>query len=193
MPPISNYIISALLSKGCGIIGLWGFNKGMKHKKISVPSFIILVLLGLALYFSSGKLDTVLPKVGTESLQVQAVKSQPLPVSKAQPGGKDEVFAYILTQGKLPDYYITKAEARKLGWSSGSLEPFVPGKLIGGDYFGNFEGLLPSQTGREWKEADIDNFGKSSRGAKRIVFSNDGLIYYTADHYSSFTKLGKID
>ena len=165
----------------------------MKHKKISVPSLIILVLLGFAFYFSSGKLDRVLPKESSNSFKVQDAASR-LPIDKIrQPGSKEEVFSYIQANGKLPDYYLTKAEARKLGWSGGSLEPFAQGKLIGGDYFGNFEGLLPSQSGRKWTEADIDNFGKSSRGSKRMVFSNDGLIYYTSDHYASFTKLGEVN
>ncbi len=100
---------------------------------------------------------------------------------------KDEVALYIHTYGKLPKNFITKNEARKLGWEGGSLEPYAPGKCIGGDYFGNYEGLLP--TDRKYTECDIDTLGAKSRGAKRIVFSNDGLIYYTDDHYESFTLL----
>lgn len=102
---------------------------------------------------------------------------------------KDEVALYIHTYGKLPSNYITKAEAEKLGWSGGSLEKYAPGKAIGGDKFGNYEGLLPKKTGRTYTECDIDTNGASSRGAKRIVFSNDGLIYYTDNHYDSFTLL----
>lgn len=84
---------------------------------------------------------------------------------------------------------ITKNEAENLGWSGGSLEPYAPGCSIGGGYFGNYEGLLPKKKGRKYYECDIDTRGKKSRGAKRIVFSNDGLIYYTDDHYESFTLL----
>ncbi len=102
---------------------------------------------------------------------------------------KDEVALYIHTYGKLPSNFITKNEARDLGWDGGSLEPYAPGKSIGGDYFGNYEGLLPEKRGRKYTECDIDTKGRSSRGEKRIVFSNDGLIYYTDDHYSSFTLL----
>lgn len=102
---------------------------------------------------------------------------------------KDDVALYIHTYGKLPQNFITKNEARDLGWEGGGLEDYAPGKCIGGDYFGNFEGLLPEKDGREYTECDIDTLGKSSRGAKRIVFSNDGLIYYTDDHYESFTLL----
>lgn len=102
---------------------------------------------------------------------------------------KDDVSLYIYTYSRLPKNYITKREAQALGWSGGSLEPYAPGKSIGGDRFGNREGVLPKQSGRSYKECDIDTLGKASRGAKRIVFSNDGLIYYTEDHYASFEKL----
>ena len=102
---------------------------------------------------------------------------------------KDEVALYIHVYGKLPGNFITKKDAEKLGWSGGSLEGYAPGKSIGGSRFGNYEGLLPEKAGRTYTECDIDTAGKSSRGAKRIVFSNDGLIYYTDDHYESFTLL----
>lgn len=102
---------------------------------------------------------------------------------------KDDVALYIHTYGHLPDNYITKKEAEKLGWSGGSLEPYAPGKCIGGSRFGNYEGLLPEKDGRSYTECDIDTLGAEKRGAKRIVFSNDGLIYYTNDHYESFELL----
>ena len=101
----------------------------------------------------------------------------------------EDVALYIHTYGHLPSNFITKKEAREGGWNGGSLEPYFPGKCIGGDYFGNKEGLLPKADGRKWTECDIDTLGADSRGAKRIVFSNDGLIYYTEDHYESFTLL----
>ena len=96
---------------------------------------------------------------------------------------------YIHTYGHLPSNFITKKQAEALGWTGGSLEPFAPGKAIGGGYFGNYEGKLPDAKGRKWTECDVNTAGKKSRGAERIVFSNDGLIYYTADHYESFTLL----
>lgn len=102
---------------------------------------------------------------------------------------KDDVALYIHTYKKLPANFITKAEAEGYGWSGGSVEPYYDGGAIGGDRFGNREGLLPRADGRVYYECDIDTLGKSSRGAKRIVFSNDGLIYYTDDHYESFTLL----
>lgn len=102
---------------------------------------------------------------------------------------KEDVALYIHTYGKLPKNFIKKSEAKKLGWEGGSLEPYAPGRSIGGDRFGNYEGLLPEAEGRRYTECDIDTMGRSSRGAKRIVFSNDGLIYYTGDHYKSFELL----
>lgn len=102
---------------------------------------------------------------------------------------KEEVALYIHLYGKLPGNYITKREAEALGWPGGSLEPYAPGKSIGGSRFGNYEGLLPDAKGRTWTECDIDTAGRNSRGAKRIVFSNDGLIYYTGDHYETFELL----
>ena len=101
---------------------------------------------------------------------------------------RDNVALYIHTYGHLPGNYITKKDAEALGWSGGSVDRYAKGKAIGGDYFGNYEGLLPKKNGRKYYECDIDTKGRS-RGAKRIIFSNDGLIFYTDDHYESFTQL----
>jgi len=101
----------------------------------------------------------------------------------------EDVSLYLFIYGKLPENYITKKEARELGWEGGSVEKYAPGYAIGGDTFGNREGLLPNAPGRVYYECDIDTNGSNSRGAKRIVFSNDGLIYYTEDHYESFILL----
>jgi ribonuclease T1 len=103
---------------------------------------------------------------------------------------RDDVALYIHTYGTLPGNFITKADARALGWTGGALARYAPGKSIGGDLFGNFEGLLPKAAGRVYHECDIDTGEASaSRGARRIVFSSDGLVYYTGDHYQSFTLL----
>ena len=102
---------------------------------------------------------------------------------------KDDVALYLYLYGDLPQNFITKKEAQKLGWSGGGLDDYAYGKCIGGDYYGNYEGLLPEKKGRSYHECDIDTLHKKSRGAKRIVYSTDGLIYYTDDHYESFELL----
>ena len=102
---------------------------------------------------------------------------------------RDDVALYLHTYGQLPGNFITKAEARALGWPGGGLAEYAPGKCIGGDEFGNYEGVLPDVPGRTYYECDIDTLGADSRGAKRIVFSDDGNIYYTQDHYETFTLL----
>ena len=101
---------------------------------------------------------------------------------------KEEVAAYIDTYHKLPSNYITKKEAKALGWSGGSVEKYAPGKCIGGDTFTNRQSILPIN--HEYKECDIDTLGASSRGPKRIVYSTDDFeVYYTGDHYASFEHL----
>ena len=103
---------------------------------------------------------------------------------------KEEVAAYIYEFEHLPSNYITKKEAKALGWESskGNLQKVAPGKSIGGDRFGNYEGLLPDKKGRTWTECDI-NYEGGRRNGERIIFSNDGLIYYTDDHYNTFEQL----
>ena len=103
---------------------------------------------------------------------------------------KEDVAAYIHRFGHLPDNFITKKEAKNAGWvsSKGNLSEAAPGKSIGGDRFGNYEGILPEKEGRQYYECDIDSDG-GYRGAKRIVYSDDGLVYYTEDHYETFELL----
>lgn len=102
---------------------------------------------------------------------------------------KDEVALYLYTYHHLPSNYMTKKEARKKGWDGGALNQTIKGKCIGGDYFGNNEGLLPDVPGREYHECDIDTLNKKKRGSKRIIWSDDWNIYYTDDHYESYTHL----
>lgn len=101
-----------------------------------------------------------------------------------------EVADYLHQYGHLPDNFITKQEAKQLGWDSqdGNLDQVAPGMSIGGDSFGNREGLLPREKGRKYYECDV-NYAGGYRGGERIIYSNDGLIFYTDDHYKSFTQL----
>lgn len=101
----------------------------------------------------------------------------------------EDVALYLHLYGHLPQNFITKKDAHALGWNGGGLDDYADGKCIGGDRFGNYEGFLPDAPGREYHECDIDTLHAASRGAKRIVYSNDGLIYYTEDHYESFILL----
>ena len=98
----------------------------------------------------------------------------------------ESVVLYLETYDKLPSNFITKSEAKALGWEGGSVEYYKEGAAIGGDKFGNREGILPDNN---YTECDIDTNGKDSRGACRLVFSDDGQYYYTEDHYESFTEI----
>lgn len=177
------------------------------NKKKLVSSILALVFV-LGLFFVNSVLDKFLPETGdigitqestgwTDPTEAQKPTETTKPTEGSQPTldrngsytTKEDVALYIHLYGELPSNFITKNEARDLGWEGGGLEDYAPGKCIGGDRFGNYEGLLPSAKGRTWTECDIDTLGKNSRGAKRIVFSNDGLIFYTDDHYESFTQL----
>ncbi|MBR3357802.1 MAG: ribonuclease [Solobacterium sp.] len=126
-----------------------------------------------------------------------APTAEPEPTSEPEPlidedgiyDTKDEVALYLYTYHHLPSNFMTKKEARKKGWESGALNRTIKGMCIGGDTYSNYEGLLPKVRGRKYYECDIDTLHAKSRGAKRIVWSNDWNIYYTEDHYDSFTLL----
>lgn len=156
-------------------------------KKRKVQALLLLAVFLLAGLLGGCDFYAVMPISGTGN-----ISSDNAVVEISEDGTydtKDEVALYIDTYGHLPDNYITKSEAKKAGWSGGELESYCPGKCIGGDKFGNREGNLPDKKGRVWYECDIDTLGAKERGAKRIVYSNDGLIYYTQDHYETFELL----
>jgi len=176
-------------------------------KKIAKVLFLLLaliMLMGLAACSAQDVADAVEIVSDVVEIVEEIEKAEPAEDSPAPPEeipeeavldpdgsytSKEDVALYIHTYGCLPSNFMTKKEAREGGWEGGSLERYFPGMCIGGDYFGNREGLLPEAKGREWTECDINTLGADSRGAERIVFSNDGLIYYTDDHYESFTLL----
>ena len=160
----------------------------MKKKILSGVGALILAVLYLFFGMGGDQPEATEPTLPQESISANAT-TEPILSEDGSYTSKDDVALYIHLYGCLPDNFITKNEARDLGWESGGLEEYAPGKCIGGDRFGNYEGLLPEAQGRTWTECDIDTLGKDSRGAKRIVFSNDGLIYYTDDHYESFELL----
>lgn len=127
------------------------------------------------------------PDAAPDETPEPADDAAPLPDPDGSYTTRDDVALYLLAYGELPPNFITKKEARALGWSGGGLDDYAPGKCIGGDVFGNYEGLLPADA--SYHECDIDTLGASSRGAKRLVYTDDGLIYYTDDHYESFTLI----
>lgn len=144
---------------------------------MALKKWISTLLIILATLLFAGCSLQSLPDIG--SSQAGAAQTQ-----------FDEVAEYISEHHELPDYYITKKEARELGWkpSEGNLDKVAPGKSIGGDVFQNREGLLPKKKGRTWYEADI-NYSGGTRGSDRILYSNDGLIYKTTDHYQTFEQI----
>ena len=151
-------------------------------------SWALAAAAGLALAFSVVARPSKAPASPAPS---PAAASAQAPIAKdGEYTSKDEVALYIRTyKGALPRNFITKREARALGWTGGPLEPFAPGKSIGGDRFGNYERRLPPLSGSFYKECDIDTKGRP-RGAKRLVFTQKGnRIYYTQDHYKTFTEV----
>src|SRR5690606_15517812 len=147
-------------------------------------TFSTLFLVFLALYaFLKKVYDGVLPYGGAISDPITDT------IAIDELTREDVVVPYVRMHKKLPDYYVTKSEARKRGWiaSEGNLCEVLPGKAIGGDVFANREGQLPKAAKRVWYEADL-NYRCGRRNAHRLLYSNDGLIYVTYDHYKNFEK-----
>lgn len=123
----------------------------------------------------------------------QADVPSPTSVALSRDGSytsKDDVALYLHTYGKLPPNFISKTKARKAGWDpqKGNLNEVCPGKSIGGSVFYNDDHALPDAPGRTWHECDV-NYQGGHRGPERIVYSTDGLVYYTPDHYKTFEQL----
>ena len=181
-----------------------------KRKKNSVYNSLIVLMLVLALMISfftgfvkyekttvvdkEERLTTAFHQISDKSdkdvtAENETDESTDKPDEKGTYTSKEDVARYINAYGKLPDNFITKDEARDLGWPGGNLQSYAPGKSIGGDYFGHYEGKLPKRKGLSYHECDIDTMGKKSRGSKRLIYGTDGSIYYTDDHYESFEML----
>lgn len=177
----------------------------MKNKNLLY--LLIGIVIGLVLGLMIGKSfakPTVVNEVAYETTEPTALPSEeptttPIPEVTEEPSeaiidehgtydSKEDVALYIHTYNRLPDNYMTKKEARKYGWEGGALHLVVDGMCIGGDVFTNYEEVLPEIDGTYY-ECDIDTLTKKKRGAKRIVFSDEGDIYYTSDHYETFEKL----
>jgi len=123
----------------------------------------------------------------------RAAAPQALPDFAAGAGLRDvagfvETVESLRSAHRLPERYVAKDAAKAHGWHGGGLCAVWPGHVIGGDAFHNFGGKLPEASGRNYREADLDGDCRS-RGAKRLIFSNDGLIFVTVDHYNNFTPV----
>ncbi len=164
------------------------------RKALSLVLIVLLLLAGCAkqeagtlsetTVFTQSTTPTVQPEAAAE--KTAPTETENVPDADGQYTSKEDVALYLHIYGELPSNFITKKQAQKLGWEGGDLWRYAEGKSIGGDRFGNYEGMLPED--RDYKECDIDYRG-GKRNAKRIVFSADGLIYYTGDHYESFELL----
>lgn len=159
------------------------------HMRLAAWMLTFLFLFGIVTGCAENLLSETAPMTAQESVTEAAADSGGL----AEDGSyttKDEVALYLHTYGHLPDNYITRKEAQALGWDSkkGNLEDVAPGKSIGGSHYGNYEGLLPEADGRRYYECDLEYEG-GYRGAKRLIYSDDGLVFYTGDHYKSFEQL----
>ncbi|MBQ1546910.1 MAG: ribonuclease [Lachnospiraceae bacterium] len=154
-----------------------------KNKRI-IGSFTAAFLLLALLMTGCGGDDTSYSY--SDAAESSDESSIDLPVYGESYDSRDEVALYIHMYGELPENYITKKDAKALGWEGGSVEQVSPGKCIGGDYFGNYEEVLP--TDEKYTECDIDTLGKKGRGSKRIIYADEDTVYYTDDHYESFKK-----
>lgn len=126
-------------------------------------------------------------QAGQQSIVQESAAKDSAAQESEDPRSPEFVASVLRKTGKLPDRFLSKKEARQLGWvpEQGTLNEVAPGKSIGGDHFGNYEGKLPEKKGRSYREADVHD-SPNRRGAERLVFSNDGLIFYTPDHYKTF-------
>ncbi|NLI71277.1 MAG: ribonuclease [Bacteroidales bacterium] len=163
----------------------------MKNKSSGVIIFLLLVIIGILLFNTFRKTDIIVPS--SESIEVKELGTGIAKRTKNRQidelTSESVVVSYVQENDRLPDYYITKKVARSKGWvpSKGNLCDVLPGRAIGGDVFTNRERKLPVRKGRIYYEADL-NYNCGRRNADRLVFSNDGLIFVTHDHYKTFEK-----
>lgn len=158
----------------------------MKKKKNWLSALVIGLLVAV---FGGQQLD-IQEWFGSEPAQMESTTVNEPVIEGETYSSPEEVAAYLHQYNELPPNYLTKQEAAELGWDSdaGNLWEVTDQMSIGGDHFGNYEGQLPEEEGRKYYEADV-NYEGSYRGPERLVYSNDGLIFYTDDHYESFEQL----
>ncbi len=182
----------------------------VKRKAVCLAAFLTALLLALT---GCGQLEEVLNEASapTEAFRVVTAEPAGLPETESTEDSTEvpaetpaevptenpgpitdprEIADYLFEHGKLPVNFITKEEAQALGWDSSRnyVSDVAPGKSIGGDRYSNYEGLLPKAKGRMFFECDA-NYRGGKRGPERIVYSNDGHVWYTKDHYGTFEEL----
>lgn len=142
------------------------------------------LLLSLMVLFAAGGCTGTVTSAQISSQQALGIEEDGTYISK------EEVALYLHTYNRLPDNYVTKKEAENQGWNSkkGNLQDVLPGKSIGGSHFGNYDKKLPEKKSRKYFECDL-NYEGGYRGGERLIYSNDGLIFYTGDHYETFEQL----
>lgn len=155
-------------------------------KRIKKLSWLPVLML---LMFACGTVQTP-EEIDTSETDTSVDNEQSIVLEGESYTEAQDVVDYLDAYGELPPNYLTKKEARELGWDAkeGNLWEVAPDASIGGDYFGNYEELLPVAEDREYSEADI-NYTGGHRNAERLIFSNDGLYFYTEDHYKSFEEM----
>ncbi len=160
----------------------------MKRK---ILALLALMLAGLLALTGCGTLKEsgASAEIRTGATETAAAEPSEEPTEEPGPITEPQAIAdYLFEHGELPENFITKREAEALGWDRNYVSDVAPGKSIGGDRFGNFEGQLPKAKGRKFFECDV-NYRGGKRGPERIVYSNDGRVWYTKDHYATFTEL----
>ncbi len=162
----------------------------MKKNNGKFTSILIFILAFIYVFFLSGD-DTAAPQKNDPANHNTQTGTEEI-IRDGYYYSREAVTAYIATYGTLPPNYITKQEARNLGWDSdeGNLWEVADGMVIGGDSFGNREGILPK--GVKYYECDVNYYG-GYRGDDRIVYSSDGNIYFTTDHYQTFEHVGTFE
>ncbi len=173
-------------------------NKAPLDFKYIILIILLLVIIGLLVFKKNSSIPTVTNgNKNKPAVTVNPSKNKERPENTNPFLTKDidkltreeVVVPYVKQHGELPDYYITKGAARSQGWNAGkgNLCDVLPGRAIGGDIFTNREGQLPKKGGRTWYEADL-NYNCGHRNADRLLFSNDGLVFVTHDHYKTFEE-----
>lgn len=171
------------------------------NKRI-ISLVLMAILIAVSLYFKGGEQGAPEPSSGTSSTTQTISSTQSTPPSREaitpretpktidQLTAQNNVVSFMEKYQKLPAFYMTKKQAREAGWDAkkGNLCEVLPGRAIGGDRFSNREKGLPIADGRQWFEADI-NYRCGHRGADRLLYSSDGMIFVSTDHYKTFQQV----